>query len=102
MSCFVGQFQMLVVTNFVHCLVLENEIDGDAFLVLTEDMIKSLIPTIGPRAKFLAKHKKLLDTLVNCCIYTYSHIYKVQVSRSPLYLSACLRVLSATPYPPRR
>ena len=71
MSCFVGQFQMLVVTNFVHCLVLENEIDGDVFLVLKEDMIKSLITTKGPRAKFLAKHKKLLDTLVNCCIYTY-------------------------------
>ena len=92
-----ASFQMLVVTNFVHCLILENEIDGDAFLALTEDMVKPLIPKIGPRAKFLVKHKKLLDTLVNCCIYTCSHICKVQVSRSPLYLSACLRVLSATP-----
>ena len=62
-------FQMPVFSNIVFCLILENEVDGDAFLALTEDMIKSLIPTIGPRSKFLAKHKKLLDTLVNCCIY---------------------------------
>ena len=34
---------MLVFSKIVLCLILKNEVDGDAFLALTEDMIKSLI-----------------------------------------------------------
>ena len=65
-----------VVTYIVTFLCLENEIDGDAFLELTEDMIRTLIPTIGPRAKFLAKHNKLVGTLVIVvCIAMYMNTY---------------------------
>lgn len=50
-------------------LIIENEIDGDSFLALKDDMIKTLIPKIGPQSKFLVKHKKLLDTLVSTRSY---------------------------------
>lgn len=47
---------------------VENEVDGDGFLALTTDMVKCLIPALGPQAKFLMKHQELRDSLV-------SHIY---------------------------
>ena len=33
----------------------ENEVDGDAFLKLTERAVELLIPMVGPRMKFLTK-----------------------------------------------
>ena len=59
-----GCIYQVVTSIMLLFLFVENEIDGDSFLALTDDMIKTLIPPIGPRAKFLAKHKKLVDTLV--------------------------------------
>ena len=44
---------------------LENEIDGDAFLLLSEEQIKQLIKVIGigPQVKFSQKHKVLCASL---------------------------------------
>jgi len=38
----------------------DNEVEGEAFLELTEEMIKTLIPAIGPRARFVKKHQAVL------------------------------------------
>jgi len=45
------------ITHYHHT---DDEVDGDAFLELTEGMLQSLIPKSGPRAKFIKKHKDLL------------------------------------------
>ena len=42
---------------------LENEVDGDAFLLLSEEQIKQLIKAIGPQVKFSQKHKVLCASL---------------------------------------
>jgi len=34
-------------------------VDGDAFLLLTDDIIKQLIPSLGLRSKFVAKRKQI-------------------------------------------
>ena len=44
-------------------LPADNEIDGDAFLLLSEGQIKRLIPSIGPQVKLIRKHKDLLPSL---------------------------------------
>ena len=41
----------------------ENEVGGEAFLLLKEEQIKQLIPAIGPQVKLLQKHKRLCDSL---------------------------------------
>ena len=47
----------IIITHYHHT---DDEVDGDAFLELTEGMLQSLIPKSGPRAKFIKKHKDLL------------------------------------------
>ena len=42
---------------------LENKVDGDAFLLLSEEQIKQLIKAIGPQVKFAQKHKLLCASL---------------------------------------
>ena len=41
---------------------MENEVDGDAFLLLSEQ-IKLLITAMGPQVKFAPKHKLLCKSL---------------------------------------
>ncbi len=41
----------------------DNDVDGDALMLLTDDMIKQLIPSLGLRSKFLAKWKKFQITM---------------------------------------
>ena len=38
----------------------ENEVDGEAFLLLTKEQIQKLVPAVGPQAKLLKKHAELL------------------------------------------
>ena len=42
---------------------IENEVDGDAFLLLSEEQIKLLITAMGPQVKFAQKHKLLCKSL---------------------------------------
>ena len=42
----------------------ENEVDGDGFLVLNVEQIKQIVPKVGPQAKLLKKHAKVLATMV--------------------------------------
>ena len=34
--------------------------DGDAFVLLTNEQLKELVPAIGPQAKLLKKHAELI------------------------------------------
>ena len=38
----------------------ENEIDGEAFLLLTKEDVKDLVKAVGPRTKLLLKRSNLL------------------------------------------
>lgn len=38
--------------------ILAQEVDKNAFLILTEDNIKEIIPTVGSRASFLDRWRK--------------------------------------------
>lgn len=40
---------------------LENEVDGEAFLLITEDQIKTLVPAIGAQMKLIMKRKNILS-----------------------------------------
>ena len=48
--------------NLLHCtFLLDNEVDGEAFLLLTDDQIRMLVKALGPQMK-LIKKKTLLNT----------------------------------------
>ena len=38
----------------------ENEIDGDAFLLLNKSQFKQLVPALGPQAKLIQKHRDIV------------------------------------------
>ena len=40
---------------------LENEVDGEAFLLLSDEQIKSLIKPMGVQIKLIARRKSLLS-----------------------------------------
>ena len=40
---------------------LENEVDGEAFLLLSDEQIKSLIKPTGVQIKLIARRKSLLS-----------------------------------------
>ena len=42
-------------------LFIENEIDGEAFLVLSNEDMKDLVKAVGPRAKLLKKRCQLME-----------------------------------------
>ena len=50
-------------TTWLEYTYVENEVDGDAFLLLSEEQIKQLIATIGPQVKFVQKQKLLCASL---------------------------------------
>ena len=54
----------LIVKSFVQIylnhLCAENKIDTEAFLSLTDTMVKELIPLVGDRCKFCNKYKQLV------------------------------------------
>ena len=46
-----------------YCVYLpENEVDGEAFLLLSDDQIKALVPPIGPQMKLIAKRSTYSST----------------------------------------
>ena len=62
----------------------ENEIDGEAFLLLTDDQIKSIVRPIGAHMKLISK-KKALQKVDDCvlveeephhsvCIHLWYHV----------------------------
>ncbi len=38
---------------------IENEVDGEAFLLLTEEQLKFLVKAIGPQMKLINRREKL-------------------------------------------
>lgn len=72
--------------------MLENEVDGDAFLLLSEEHIKQLIKAIGPQVKFAQKHKFICasladkqmasDNMILIMNYTYKSSYFQWISNS--------------------
>ena len=58
---------MIMSTNQVnqkyYLRLSRNEVDGDAFLLLSEKQIKELIKAVGPQVKFSQKHKFLCASL---------------------------------------
>ena len=63
MPLFVRTFDIISHSINRTILPADNEIDGDAFLLLSEGQIKRLIPSIGPQVKLIRKHKDLLPSL---------------------------------------
>lgn len=55
--------QTKLILLFTRDVYLENEVDGDAFLLLSEKQIKELIKAVGPQVKFSQKHKVLCTSL---------------------------------------
>lgn len=52
---------MIINYNYVaFCIFLDEGIDQQAFLYMSEYMVKELIPTIGKRFHFLENRKRLL------------------------------------------
>ena len=47
----------------IYIIVKENEVDGDAFLLLSKFQIKQLVTAIGPQVKLIQKHKYLISSL---------------------------------------
>ena len=43
-------------------IYIENDIDGESFLLLEESDFASLVPSIGARRKLIAKRKQILNT----------------------------------------
>lgn len=58
-------------------LFVEEEIDWRAFLDLTESMVATLIPKIGPQAKFFKKLQALKKETLNNKVY-YIPTYIIQ------------------------
>ena len=51
--------------NSVHSVLIGNEVDGNAFTLLSEKMMKELVPAIGPLTKLVAKYKALQQQQVH-------------------------------------
>ena len=45
-------------------LTLDNEIDGEAFQLLSDDDMKDLVPLFGPRAKLIKKRNEATSMTV--------------------------------------
>ena len=46
-------------------LLTENEIDGEALLVLSNEDIKDLVKSVGPRVKLLKKRCQLMEQIAS-------------------------------------
>ena len=45
-----------IIANII--IIIDNEIDGEAFLLQSDDDIKDLVPLYGPRAKLIKKRNE--------------------------------------------
>lgn len=63
-----------------HVSLTENEIDGEAFLLLSNEDVKDLVKAVGPHAKLMKKRSQLMK----------------QTSRPPVETSTCIAQVSYT------
>lgn len=70
---------MLMLLYFLFtALLLEHRIDISCFTLMTDDMLKEIIPMIGHRAKFranLEEWRKVIALANNQVIYQVSNIF---------------------------
>ena len=52
--------------------VAENDVDGDAFVMLNDEVIKELIPAVGTRLKFHSAYARLLQLSHSECSGTFT------------------------------
>ena len=52
---------MQLLANCYLKLLAENEIDGEAFLLLSNEDVKDLVKLVGPRTKLMKKRCQLLQ-----------------------------------------
>ena len=57
----------------------ENEVGGEAFLLLTKEQIEKLVPAVGPQAKLLKKHSELLNVSLVLIIYIVKRLVTIYV-----------------------
>ena len=52
--------------NQLFQLLAENEIDGEAFLLLSHEDVKDLVKVVGPRTKLMKKKMSTFATRCTC------------------------------------